>query len=159
MTTDEEAANEIREYLGHDFKSPKTFNFSAGAYDKCWINNCMAVGLSSGFIEPLEATSIWVQILALRIFVQSFNMPNGREKVNNDVKEINEDVLSFLYYHYMSKREDTDFWKKFTINNVMPDKLKNVLKSEDIIGNLKQYNFNMFNENSWQAIKNGINYV
>jgi hypothetical protein len=33
MTTDEEAANEIREYLGHDFKSPKTFNFSAGAYD------------------------------------------------------------------------------------------------------------------------------
>jgi hypothetical protein len=86
-------------------------------------------------------------------------MPNGREKVNNDVKEINEDVLSFLYYHYMSKREDTDFWKKFTINNVMPDKLKNVLKSEDIIGNLKQYNFNMFNENSWQAIKNGINYV
>jgi hypothetical protein len=42
---------------------------------------------------------------------------------------------------------------------VVPDKLKNVLKSEDIIGNLKQYNFNMFNENSWQAIKNGINYV
>jgi hypothetical protein len=79
--------------------------------------------------------------------------------LHNDVKEINEDVLSFLYYHYMSKREDTDFWKKFTINNVMPDKLKNVLKSEDIIGNLKQYNFNMFNENSWQAIKNGINYV
>ena len=74
-------------------------------------------------------------------------------------KEINEDVLSFLYYHYMSKRTDTDFWKNFTTNNKMPIKLTNLLKSNDMILALEKYNFNMFNRDSWKAIKNGINYV
>ena len=159
MTTDEEAKEEIRQYLGHDFVSPKTFNFSAGAYDKCWVNNCMAVGLSAGFIEPLEATSIWVQIMTLRIFVQVFGKANAKEKLNNDIKEINEDVLSFLYYHYMSERVDSDFWTRFTTNNKIPDKLSNMLKSNDMFLTLKKYNFNLFNDDSWKAIKKGINYV
>lgn len=159
MTSDEDAKEEIRQYLGHDFVSPKTFNFSAGAYDKCWINNCMAVGLSAGFIEPLEATSIWVQIMALRIFVQVFGEANAKEKLNNDIKEINEDVLSFLYYHYMSERVDSDFWTHFTTNNKIPDKLSNMLKSNDMFLTLKKYNFNLFNDDSWKAIKKGINYV
>jgi len=159
MTSDEDAKEEIRQYLGHDFVSPKTFNFSAGAYDECWINNCMAVGLSAGFIEPLEATSIWVQIMALRIFVQVFGKQEAKKKLNSDIKEINEDVLSFLYYHYMSKRNDSDFWKNFTTNNKMPIKLTNLLKSNDMILALEKYNFNMFNRDSWKAIKNGINYV
>jgi tryptophan halogenase len=159
MTTDEDAKEEIRQYLGHDFVSPRTFNFSAGAYDKCWINNCMAVGLSAGFIEPLEATSIWVQIMALRIFVQVFGEANAKEKLNSDVKEINEDVLSFLYYHYMSERVDSDFWRYFTTNNKIPDKLSNMLKSPNMFSTLKKYNFNLFNEDSWKAIKKGINYV
>lgn len=159
MTTDEEARDEIRQYLGHDFVSPKTFNFNAGAYDKCWINNCMAVGLSAGFIEPLEATSIWVQIMALKTFVEVFDMPNAKEKLNNDIKEINEDILSFLYYHYMSKRDDSDFWKNFTQNNKMPDKLSDILNSNDMFLSMKKYNFNIFNKNSWEAIKKGINYV
>lgn len=159
MTSDEDAKEEIRQYLGHDFVSPKTFNFSAGAYDECWINNCMAVGLSAGFIEPLEATSIWVQIMALRIFVQVFDKQEAKKKLNSDIKEINEDVLSFLYYHYMSKRTDSDFWKNFTTNNKMPIKLTNLLKSNDMILALEKYNFNMFNRDSWKAIKNGINYV
>jgi tryptophan halogenase len=149
MTTDEEAAQEIRDYLGHDFTSPRTFNFNAGAYDQCWINNCMAVGLSAGFIEPLEATSIWVQIIALRMFVEVYGTEIARYKLNSDMKEVNEDVLAFLYYHYMTERKDTNFWKNFTINNKKPERLF----SE------KQYNFNMFTKHSWSAITNGIRYT
>lgn len=150
MTTDEEATQEIKDYLGHDFISPKTFNFNAGAYKQVWINNCMAVGLSSGFIEPLEATSIWIQILALRLFVQNRDNP---AKVNNDVKELNEDILSFLYFHYLSQRKDTKFWSDFEYNNYMPEKLLNRLRKQDI-----QYSFNLFPEKSWDAITSGIRY-
>jgi tryptophan halogenase len=150
MTTDEEAAQEIRDYLGHDFMSPKTFNFSAGAYKQVWINNCMAVGLSSGFIEPLEATSIWIQILALRLFVENRNNP---EKVNNDVKELNEDILAFLYFHYLSQRTDTGFWRDFQTNNYIPEKLLNRIK-----GNGVQYSFNLFPDKSWDSIASGIRY-
>ena len=151
MTTDEEAAQEIRDYLGHDFKSPRTFNFSAGAYKQVWINNCMAVGLSSGFIEPLEATSIWIQILALRLFVQNRDNP---VKVNNDVKELNEDILSFLYFHYLSQRTDTELWKDFQTNNYMPEKLLNRTKNS-----AKEYSFNLFPDKSWNAIASGIGYT
>ena len=151
MTTDEEAVQEIRDYLGHDFKSPRTFNFSAGAYKHVWVNNCMAVGLSSGFIEPLEATSIWIQILALRLFVQNRDNP---EKVNNDVKELNEDILAFLYFHYLSQRTDTGFWKDFRNNNYMPEKLLNRISKNDT-----QYSFNLFPDKSWDAIASGIGYT
>jgi len=151
MTTDEEAAEEIRDYLGHDFVSPRTFNFSAGAYKQVWVNNCMAVGLSSGFIEPLEATSIWIQIMALKLFVQNRDNP---EKVNNDVKELNEDILSFLYFHYLSQRADTGFWKDFQLNNYMPEKLLNRINENDV-----QYSFNLFPDKSWNAIAAGIGYT
>ena len=151
MTTDEKAAQEIRDYLGHDFVSPRTFNFNAGAYKQVWINNCMAVGLSSGFIEPLEATSIWIQILALRLFVQNRDNP---EKVNNDIKELNEDILSFLYFHYLSRRTDTGFWKDFETNNYMPEKLLNRLKKNEV-----EYSFNLFPDKSWDAIASGIGYT
>lgn len=150
MTTDEEAVQEIRDYLGHDFISPKTFNFNAGAYKQVWKNNCMAVGLSSGFIEPLEATSIWIQILGLRLFVQ--NRDNA-EKVNNDMKEINEDILAFLYFHYLSRRKDTEFWSNFQTNNYMPEKLLNILNK-----NSKVYSFNLFTDKSWGSIATGIEY-
>lgn len=150
-TTDEEAKQEIRDYLGHDFVSPKTFNFSAGSYEKVWINNCLGVGLSSGFIEPLEATSIWIQILTLNTFVQC---GGNKDKLNHDMKEMNEDVLSFLYYHYMTKKTDSKFWLDFQKDNVMPEKLKMRLENKLITSN-----FNTFNKNSWQAIKEGINHV
>jgi hypothetical protein len=97
--------------------------------------------------------------MALRIFVQVFGAANAKEKLNNDIREINEDVLSFLYYHYVSERVDSDFWKNFTTNNKIPEKLSNMLKSPDMFSTLKKYNFNLFNEDSWKAIKKGINYV
>jgi len=154
LTTDEEAQQEIRDYLGHDFTSPKTFNFTAGSYKTVWNNNCLAVGLSSGFIEPLEATSIWAQVLTLKMFVEQFSKENAKNKINNDVKEINEDILSFLYFHYMTHRKDTKFWSNFTINNSIPNKLKDTLSLSK-----KQYNFNLFPQSSWKAISDGIGYA
>jgi tryptophan halogenase len=150
-TTDEEAKQEIRDYLGHDFVSPKTFNFNAGSYKDVWINNCLGVGLSSGFIEPLEATSIWIQIVTLNTFIECVG---NKDKLNHDMKEMNEDILGFLYYHYMTKRTDSEFWSEFQKDNKMPEKLKMRLENKLITNN-----FNMFTGESWQTIKEGINHV
>jgi len=157
MVSDEEAKQEIRELLEHDFESPTTFNFEAGAYDKVYINNCMAVGLSAGFIEPLEATSIWVQLVALKLFVENFGNENAKEKINNDLKDINDDVVSFLYFHYLTKRKDTKFWSNFQNNNNMPDKLKDVI-NKNYDDSLFENKNGLFEKRNWQAIKHGIRY-
>jgi len=153
--TDEEAKTEIREYLGHDFVSPKIFNFEAGAYKFPWIGNCLAVGLSAGFIEPLEATSIHMQLITLKLFKRTFGSVIGSYKLNSDLNELNSDVVSFLYLHYLTKRNDTEFWAKFT-QNKMPEKINKLLSTNDISKFYSSYNFNVWPLESWQTICNGI---
>lgn len=156
-TTDEEARQEIRDHLGYDFVSPKTINFQAGTYKTSWINNCLAIGLSAGFIEPLEATSIWLQVISLKLFVELFNKhPQAIEKYNHDIDALNNDILSFLYYHYLTKRNDTDFWKNFRFDNTMPKKLSTLISSRTFYSTLDSFNFRTFENRSWQAISNGI---
>jgi len=153
--TDDQAREEIREYLGHDFTSPRIFDFEAGAYKFPWIGNCLAVGLSAGFIEPLEATSIHMQLVTLKIFKQTFGSAMGSYKLNSDLHELNSDVVSFLYLHYMTDRNDTDFWKKFT-KNTMPRKIENLLAAGDVSKMLASSNFNVWLEESWQTVIRGI---
>ena len=57
-----EAQKECEKYLGHSIKVAKNIKFEAGVLDKVWIGNCVAIGLSSSFIEPLEASSIGISI-------------------------------------------------------------------------------------------------
>lgn len=153
--TDEQAKQEIREYLGHDFVSPKIFDFEAGVYKFPWMGNCLAVGLSAGFIEPLEATSIHMQIVTLDLFKQVFGSGMGNYKLNSDLAELNHDVVSFLYLHYMTDRRDTDFWQDFN-NNKMPEKIKKLLSVKDISKFYSSYNFNVWPPASWETILNGI---
>ena len=126
MVTDEQILEELTEYLGYEPTIPRVFNFEAGAYDQIWVKNCVAVGLSSGFIEPLEATSIWVAINTVRDVVNNLGKyvlesPKGMEYCNERNRVTNEGIVSFLYFHYISKRQDSEFWKTFTTKNKMPE--------------------------------------
>jgi hypothetical protein len=92
----------------------------------------MAVGLSTGFTEPLEATSIWLALSQLELLKHYLsNVKNlNQESINSYnevVKENNDNILSFLYLHYLTKRKDSLFWKNFRKNTVVPDKLKPIL--------------------------------
>jgi tryptophan halogenase len=121
-----EAIKEIEEYLGYEPVYPRKdkggFKFNAGCYEESWINNCVAIGLAANFVEPLEATSIWVSILGLS---QVFGSPDWilsdsdeiRHQFNKNVLSINNEIASFIYFHYMSKRKDTGFWQKFSYEN------------------------------------------
>jgi tryptophan halogenase len=130
-----EAIKEIESYLGFEPQYPRKnkggFKFDAGCFEESWINNCISIGLASSFIEPLEATSIWVSITALKRVLTEVNWlyDNNqlvRDEFNNYVNNMNSEIVDFIYFHYMTKRKDTKFWKKFTYNNA-PEKLKQKL--------------------------------
>jgi tryptophan halogenase len=126
--SEEDAKLEIENMLGHEITSPKTFSFTPGYYKTIWNKNTIAVGLSAGFVEPLEATSIMQSVEILQIaFRKDFDIFNPRdlkEILNNKYKEDCEEICDFLYLHYMTNKNNTDFWINFTKNNIMPESLK-----------------------------------
>jgi tryptophan halogenase len=127
--SDDEAKNEIDNYMGFEVESPRQFNFSAGTYEKIWVKNCVAIGLSSGFIEPKEATSIWLTIEQLQGILQNIDGVVYKNEIsiknyNEKNVEMTNEILDFVYLHYMTKRKDTNFWLNFSKNNIMPSSIK-----------------------------------
>jgi tryptophan halogenase len=125
----DDAKKELDEYLGFSVDSPKSFSFTPGYYKNPWIKNCVSVGLSSGFLEPLEATSIWTSIYFLQVLLSDVsqlfdNSEKAREYYNSRFSNWFEETADFIFLHYMGKRNDTDFWKHYTKN--VPDSIKEV---------------------------------
>lgn len=137
LISDEDAIKEINNFLGFEPQYPRkekgAFNFSPGCFEKIWINNCLSVGLSSGFLEPLEATSIMQTIFTLKRFMtdkQNLYTRNNliKEKFNNFYLNETEEIVDFLYLHYTTNKNNTTFWENFTTNNKMSEKISYVLK-------------------------------
>lgn len=130
--SEQDAKKELDEYFGFEVDSPKTFSFSAGCYEKIWIKNSLAVGLSSGFVEPLEATSIWQAIKVLNDFFGSYNnLLTKNEKIKDKfnqkyLMETNE-VVDFLYLHYITDKKNNNFWEKFYDETHTPEFIEYIL--------------------------------
>ena len=114
---EEEAQQEVLDKLGETVEFKKMIRFEPGCYKKVWVGNVMALGLSSGFVEPLEATSIGQMLSQLKIFedvlvnssgvvgqatLDSFNQVNYHSWLS---------VRDFLCLHYDCPRRDNDFWQ------------------------------------------------
>ena len=105
----------------------RTFNFEAGYFKKQFVKNCMAIGLASTFVEPLEATSIFAFILQLKnipagLIPKMFERNNSsvdnyldcvRDVFNQKSETINLEIAQFIQLHYITDREDTPFWKDY----------------------------------------------
>ena len=119
-----EALAEVEEYFGMKLESPKTFKFKAGSYKETYVKNCMAVGLAQSFVEPLEATSILISCMNLLEFLQNDGVTTRseifRKQFNQHCCERNNEVVEFLYLHYMTRRNDSEFWKNFRSNTEVP---------------------------------------
>jgi tryptophan halogenase len=135
--SDEEAIQEIETYLGYEPLYPRqqkgAFKFSAGCYETIWVKNALAVGLSAGFLEPMEGTSIMQTIITLRRFMSDKSNINSRnakviEKYNNHYLRETNELVSGVYLHYLSDRADTPFWKEFRIKNKTPEKVEYLLE-------------------------------
>lgn len=139
-----QALEEAEELFGTKLEVRRIIPFEAGRFDRYWINNCMAVGLSSSFIEPLESTSIFLSIGQLQTFKHFFNeigntYESSREVFNRIVGNNMDDTLNFIYFHYLTKRDDSDFWKSFRSNYPPPTKIAELM---ELIkeNNLRSYN-------------------
>lgn len=161
LTTEEEAKAEIEEFLGHEIESPKTFKFEAGYYETPWVKNCIAVGLSSGFFEPLEATSIWSTIATLRrAFANVTSLFDRDQEVidtfNSTISDFTENIGDFIYFHYITKRDDTSFWKRFSRENA-PQKVQKILSLWDkTIPEYHLFSQDAFLLESWMAVASGL---
>jgi len=146
--TDEQAQKELEIDLGHKIDPIKIIKFESGRLDKLWIKNCLAIGLSAAFAEPLEATSIHTTILQIENFVIN-NLKDNIEDtvVDSVILSYNEsfgymyDLLKdFLVLHYRTGRSDTDFWKYVNSNDSITDFTKEIIE----ISKIRSPNSSMF---------------
>lgn len=94
----------------------KKFKFTAGHVDKFWIKNCVAMGLSAVFVEPLEASSIGTTIQQCSNLISSLqfytrDQNSTAKQYNNLMTQVCENIIDFIQLHYFTKREDTEFWR------------------------------------------------
>lgn len=169
--SEEEAAKEIEDYLGYAPEYPRknkgSFKFNAGYYSTPWVNNCISIGLSSAFVEPLEATSIGVTILNLSMALSNpWRLANSSEEdrriYNTQFVKLMDEIGAFLYMHYMTKRSDTDFWLQFKDKVLAPKRLKELLTlSENRVLELFDIdrNWDAFNYGSFMQIGLGVNII
>jgi tryptophan halogenase len=161
--TKEEAIEEVKEKFGNKIEIVNHFTFNPGYYKTPLIKNCLSVGLASSFFEPLEATSIHTSIITcnrfMRFYSDKYFKDNNKkiaDKYNKDMSNFNEDVLSFLYFHYMTNKENTDFWKNFTSSNIIPKKTKYYLSevNKDFFSTIfvSPNKIKMFNTTSWITV-------
>ena len=114
----EQAQIEIETALGHKIEPRNDLRFDIGRQDKSWINNCLALGLSSSFLEPLEATSIHGTVVQLMVFT-NFHLnrtATDRNAYNAFAARQVDDFRDFINAHYVSERRDTPFWKRVANN-------------------------------------------
>lgn len=162
------ALKELEEYFKVPIHSPKTFRFRAGTYENCLVRNCLAVGLSQGFIEPLEATSIWTTCLTINSLLVNDLINHcssyAAEMFNARARERNQTVVDFLWLHYFKARRDTPFWAQFDkVNEPLPKIICRVLHWAEY-GLLPNQNLDplptsqekMFETVSWLQVSEGM---
>lgn len=111
--TPEEAKDEIERVLGHAIHVRNDIRIDAGRLDQQWIGNCVALGLSSSFLEPLEATSIHGTVVQLMLLNSVLFGSDDRARAAFNAaaaRQVN-DFRDFIRLHYVSERRDTAFWR------------------------------------------------
>lgn len=139
-TTDDAAERELRHYLAPSVGNKlaeelavRKITFNPGHRKTFWHKNCVAIGLSAGFIEPLEATALVLIELSAKMIAQQFPANRGvmdtiAKRFNNTLSHHWERIIDFLKLHYvLTKRTDSAYWRDNGAANTMPDSLKELL--------------------------------
>ena len=123
---EDQAHQEMEEAYGQEITINKTFKFDPGRLEKAWHKNCYAVGLSQSFVEPLEATAIGSVIQQMYALVH-FLPSNSVDECNEVVDNIFDNIFDYVQAHYLTKREDTPFWKEVKYNLKITPSLQKLL--------------------------------
>lgn len=140
---------------------PKFLRFVTGKRKKLWNKNCVAVGLASGFLEPLESTSIHLAMQSILKFVEMFpsNINDCLATQGEFNRVMNAEYLSvrdFIVLHYCTtQRNDSEFWRACGEMNI-PDSLQTRIDLFKAQGRLYKDEFDLFTANSWYAVFEGM---
>ncbi len=133
--TDDEAADEFLAHLGDDGKDaePRAIPIRVGRMEKAWKKNCIAIGLSSGFIEPLESTAIYMIENFVKLLMLNFpdkSYPDALADRFNDVTaKMVQDIRDFIILHYCTNnRQDSDYWRVAREEMEIPDSVSALLE-------------------------------
>ncbi len=141
-TTDEQAENILRKYISptpsmgvqnKDEILVRKLSFEPGHREQFWYKNCVAIGVSAGFIEPLEASAL--ALIELSAKMVSDQLPADRRAMDIVARRFNEKflyrwqkIVEFLKLHYvLSQRSDSDYWLDNRKLNTVPDSLQDML--------------------------------
>ncbi len=135
-TSEDEAEHDLRSYIGVKNKDLmiRKIPIRSGHRKIFWKNNCVAVGLSAGFLEPLEASAL--VLIELSATMISEQLPADRNVMDIVAKRYNEiflyrwdRIIDFLKLHYiLSKRTDNKFWSDNRDPDTIPESLKDLMK-------------------------------
>ena len=158
--SDDEAKKALRDNLeGKPIKEPRIIKFKTGRRLKQWNKNCVALGLASGFLEPLESTSIHLIhnniIRLVKLFPARGIEQSEVDQFNQEVKTEIEYIRDFIIAHYhITERADTAYWNECREMEV-PDTLVHKLDLVKANGRIFRDNNELFNETSWAAVMFG----
>ncbi|MEH6745054.1 tryptophan halogenase family protein [Hyphomonas sp.] len=159
MSDDEARGKLLGDIEGECLSEPRQIRFRTGTRRAHWHRNCIAIGLSSGFIEPLESTSIHMIQRSVMRLMQMF----PREGVHQpDIDEFNrqtayeiEHIRDFIILHYhLTNRSDTPFWRHCRTMEI-PDSLRHRMALFQQAGRVFRANDELFAENSWTQVMLG----
>ena len=142
--------------------SPRLIRFATGHREKFWENNCVAIGLSAGFLEPLESTSLYLIRQGISRFIALFpdasNAPVLRGEYNRWMRKDFEQVRDLLVFHYHVNERPEPFWRHCA-RIVIPESLRRRIALFAEGGRYLRNEGELFAQASWVAVMLGQNVV
>lgn len=133
--TAEKAQEEIETRLGKKIEPLKLFKFDTGRQENAWVKNCVAIGISYAFLEPLESTSIHSTIVQIKNFLdylrptfEDTDNDGSRAFYNQRTAKSYDDLVNFLVLHYMGGRTDSEFWRYIATGATRTDFVNNLIE-------------------------------
>jgi len=161
ISDDEATAQLISTLEGPAITEPKQLYFKTGKRKKLWNKNVIAIGLSGGFLEPLESTSIHLIQEGITALIELFPDTNFKASDADEYNrrmDLNFDrVRDFLLLHYVAtQRDDSPMWRYFR-DMTLPDSLQEKMEAWMNRGYLLRYEHGVFLPPSWVAVMAGQN--
>ncbi|MGQ3051265.1 MAG: DUF6445 family protein [Roseateles sp.] len=159
ISEDEAKAALLANVDGEVLRQPRVIKFTPGQREQVWKKNCVAIGLASGFLEPLESTSIHLIQKSLTRLVELFPTDGVRQsdidEYNLQTREQIEIIRDFIILHYhVTNRDDSAFWRGCREMEV-PPLLKHRIQHFRDTARVMLRQGELFAENSWVQVMMG----
>jgi len=159
MSDDEARSTLLGSIAGSPLMEPRLIRFQAGRRRKTWSHNCIALGLSSGFVEPLESTSIHLVMIAITRLIENFPFgdisPAQVNRFNQQSSREIEAIRDFIILHYhLTERDDSDFWRHCRTMPI-PDSLADRIELFRSTAHVYQDSHDLFRIDSWAQVMLG----